>query len=236
MSSTYTSTYSLSLLDLESGGSADDSTVDMRLVDLDLAVSTASGSSGEGTGMALATGGDAFAAGENTLASASVTAGVSSGAASTEAHASATFEAAATSQGDAATYAAATAFANLTGHADRNVSLSYTSSSMSQQDGMTASEATAIVELYALDVHGRASGVEAYSSDLPSAGPDALGEDDDGGSQEWDPDFALDGNVAFFDVFAEASGEDSFVEVDLFAMAVEDQLSNVTVLVTTAVG
>ena len=46
----------------------------------------------------------------------------------------------------------------------------------------------------------------------------------------------LDGNVATLDVEADALGEDTFVSVDAFTLAIEDELSESAVFVTGAVG
>ena len=70
----------------------------------------------------------------------SVTATVASGDVSTESHASATFVAAAASGEADMTYAGVSAFADLTGSADRTVTLNYSSSSVDQDDGVAVRE------------------------------------------------------------------------------------------------
>lgn len=46
----------------------------------------------------------------------------------------------------------------------------------------------------------------------------------------------LDGNVAIVTVDAQAVAEDTFVSVDAFALAIEDDLSQSTIMITSAVG
>ena len=46
----------------------------------------------------------------------------------------------------------------------------------------------------------------------------------------------LEGNVAIATFDAQAVAEDTFVSVDAFALAIEDELSQSTIMITSAVG
>jgi hypothetical protein len=51
-----------------------------------------------------------------------------------------------------------------------------------------------------------------------------------------DDPFELDGNIAVATFDAEVSGEDTLVAVDAYVLAIEDELSLSTVMITSAVG
>ena len=70
---------------------------------------------------------------------------------------------------------------------------------------------------------------------VPSADAElAIFEPDDCGCEP--VDFVIDGNVAYFEVDAAALAEDSYVDVAVDALAVEDQFSSVTAAVVVLVG
>ncbi|MEP9377231.1 hypothetical protein ABLE91_10980 [Aquabacter sp. CN5-332] len=210
-----------------------------------LAVSTGPTSSEEES-MALQLGGDATAVGENTLATANVTATVSGNEDVQSAYGSAAFSAWGSGPADAGVFATAVSYGAVYGDADYGFSLNYTSESSSQNGDTIEWESTSITEVFALDIDG----VPTQSSDASdSAAQQPPPEDPQPEPSGFDPDWAgcgcdpiddwgggVDGNVAIFDVFAEAVGDNSLVEVEVAALTVEDQLSTVTVVATGAIG
>ncbi|MGE5500744.1 MAG: hypothetical protein ACM3W4_02330 [Ignavibacteriales bacterium] len=193
--------------------------------------------------MTLVAGGDAVALGENTLATGSVTAVVSDGGSANEAYATASFDAVAVSGEDGGAFASAISFAEVSGGADCSFSMSYTTTQTSVQDGTTVTSQSSGSTVYALDVDlsgtDGATAADAGPETEPTAPPagtsDALVLPADCGCDDSDSYAALDGNVAYFDVEAAAYGDDTSLQVDAFALAIEDELSNTTVVVVAAV-
>ncbi|TSJ63145.1 hypothetical protein FO470_09270 [Starkeya sp. 3C] len=205
---------------------------------LEIASDVQSGpSSGDGgTGMAMAIGGEATAVGEDTLAVAEVEAILAGDADMQIAFGSASFVAA--GEGDGGAYAGAFSYAELTGDADRGVTLNTSVTEYVQEPEGAAWYASAQSVLFALDIDGMPGSTDAAGAveDPPDAGEPAPLEElppaagyDCGCGGDGDPAFTIDGNLAWFDVSAAAVAEDSLVTVDVVALAVEDQLSSAIV-------
>jgi hypothetical protein len=222
-------------------GSTSGTTTGLDAYQMDLAVAYGSGSSDDsGSGILALAGGDAVAVGENTLAIADVTAQASGDDISSEAYASSTLAAAATSSPDSIAYASTTSYAEVYGDADRSFSLSFNEATLTLTDTAAVSTSVSVSEAYALDIEN-VLGTGTSTPDILSPEPDLSGSTIDGsleGGEEYDLgdfDLVLDGNVALADIDAMAFGENSLVEVEFSALAVEDQLSSVTVTTLVAV-
>lgn len=199
----------------------------------------------EEEGMALQLGGDATAVGQDTLATAEVTASVAGNEDVQSAHGSATFQASGSGSADAGVFATAVSYGEIYGDADYGFTLNYASQSTSQNGEATEWNSTSITEVFALDIDG----IPIQSPDGSEGGAQQPVSEDPPPPPEFDPNWAgcgcdpiddwsgeIDGNLAIFDVFVEAAGDDSLVEVEVSALTVEDQLSTVTVVVTGAIG
>ncbi len=185
-------------------------------------------------GFGAAVSADATAIGEDTFASVSADGHVSAGPIATSAEVSLTTEAAAASGGQS--YASVTGSIELIGGADWSFSLSYDSSAVDQEvDGTTASSSS-IDYLYALSIDESGIPVQNPADDVVDEGVPATAEADPLATEPaYDPcgcgsdgSIPFDGNVAVYKVDFEALADDSVIEVDLFSLAVEDQMSSVT--------
>jgi hypothetical protein len=222
-------------------GTSEGTITEAEICTLDLAfVLCADGGDGGGDdGMALLVGGDAIALGENTLAAAGVTVVLTDGGSATEGYAAAGFDAVAVSDGGGMAFASTVAFAEVSGEEDRSFAMSYGTTWTSLADGSTATSSSTLSTTYALDVDpsGCWAGCGGAAYD-PLPPPEAfdplpLGRNDGCGG---DPYASLDGNVAYFGVYAVAYGDNTTLQVDALAFVLEDQLSNATVVVAAAVG
>ncbi len=205
---------------------------------LEIASDVQSGpSSGDGgTGMAMAIGGEATAVGVDTLAVAEVEAILAGDADMQIAFGSASFVAA--GEGDGGAYAVAFSYAELTGDADRGVTLNTSVTEYVQQPDYAAWYANSQSVLFALDIDGMPGSTDMADTveEPPEAGQPVPAEEPPmtadygcGCGGEGDPAFTIDGNLAWFDVSAAAVAEDSLATVDVAALAVEDQLSSAVV-------
>jgi hypothetical protein len=242
ISSSTTTTTSSSSVTVTSGSTSDGSVTGLDTYQLDLAVQSGAGSADGEAGMLVLTGGDATAVGENTVATADVTAWVSSGDTSSEAYASSTLQAAASSP-DGTAYAGTSSYSDVYGGADRSFSLDFNESSLTLTDTTSTTTSVSISQDYALDIKsvtGTGSSTdEILSSGIPSLDLDLSGSDiASSGSEDCgcgDFDLALEGNLALADMDVLAYGADSLVEVEFSALAIEDQFSSVTVATLAAV-
>ncbi|MFG1400388.1 hypothetical protein [Xanthobacter sediminis] len=227
----------MSVVQTGSGSGGDTSSLEQTSISL--AVATGPATSTQEEGMALQLSGDAFAAGENTLATAAVDVVVTGDAQVQSAYAVGEFTA--WGQGTAGAYATASSVGAITGDADHTFSLSYTAVFSSQDQASSEWTATSLTELYALDIDGipgiafedTASAGTAPSVEEPAAAEPqpACGCD---APDNWD--ITVDGNLALFDISAAAIGDNSLTLVDFSAITVEDQLSSVSVVVAAAIG
>ncbi|GGG37791.1 hypothetical protein GCM10010964_27040 [Caldovatus sediminis] len=218
-------------------GTSEGTITEAEIYTLDLAFALCA-DGGDG-GMALLVGGDAIALGENTLAAAGVTVVLTDGGSATEGYATAGFDAVAVSEGGGMAFASTVAFAEVSGDADRSFTMSHGTTWTLVADGTTATSSSTLSTTYALDValSGCWAGGDAGAAYDPLPPPEAFdplplgGNDGCGG----DPYASLDGNVAYFGVYAVAYGDNTALQVDALAFVLEDQLSNVTVVVAAAV-
>ncbi|WP_234052006.1 MULTISPECIES: hypothetical protein [unclassified Xanthobacter] len=241
MSTAYASTFSLNLSVAQTETVADSETTSLDTTSLSLDVNAEASPSTSGESMAITLGGDAIAIGEDTLATAQVDVSLSGDADMQTAYAFGEFTA--WGSGDASSYAAATSYVDFIGDADYTFDLNYTAVTTSFDGSSSEWSASALTEVFALDIDGIPTGeidstpLTADTStdadpvaDMTAVTPDCGCGNDDG----WD--MTVDGNLALFDVTATAVGDDSFTQVDFSALTVEDQLSTVSVVVTAAIG
>ncbi|SDD64614.1 hypothetical protein SAMN04487779_1010177 [Belnapia rosea] len=198
---------------------------------MDLTVETGSVSS-ESSGMVAEVSGEATAVGNDTYASADVTAQASSTDSSSEAYVSTSMVAAGETS-DGVAYASTSAYSDIYGDADYALSFDFKESSTTQTaDGATASSVS-VVEDYALDIKQIDSSPDQGwdSAEIsPSGAADSVSQpelDLDCGCGDIDLD--LDGNIALANIDAVAFGDDSLVEVDASVFVIEDEFSSVTV-------
>lgn len=241
MAATFNSTFSQNLSVAQPGGSeGEETSVDTTSQTLD--VSTGASSSEE-EDMALQLGVDATAVGEDTLAIAEVEASVAGDDAVQSAYGSASLYASGSGEG---AYASTSGYADIFGDADYSLSITYTSESVEQDGDYVQWEAAFVTEVFALDIDGVPVGTgepsATISDPLDTGGAAVPGTEDEPDGDEcgcWSEEpggWEVDGNLVLFDVTVEAVGDDSFVQADVSALTVEDQLSTVTVVVTGAVG
>jgi hypothetical protein len=186
-------------------------------------------------GFGAAVSADATAIGEDTFSSVSASGHVSAGAVATSAEVSLTTEAVATSGGQS--YASATGSVELIGGADWSFSLSYDSSTIDQEVDGTTAISSSIDYLYALNIDESGISVPSPSDEVVDEGIPATAEatppvqdpaDYDPCGCGSDSGIPFDGNVAVYEVDFEAFADNAVIEVDMFALAVEDQMSSVT--------
>lgn len=182
-----------------------------------VSVTDGSGLDNDSTSLLLAA--DIMAIGENTYANISLQGYVDGGNAmlSTELTAIA-----ATSDGSPA-YVSYYTLAELGGDFDHMVSVSGSSTSSLMVDGTAVIETTAMTSIQAFD-YGAAL-QQADGPTLPAASVPVPIQSD----QQCGCGAGFDGNTAIFDVSAIALGDASFVQLDTFAISVEDMLSEVTI-------
>jgi hypothetical protein len=179
---------------------------------------------------------DAIAAGTSTVTAGGVGLSVDTSGVVSSGSATAEVTAMAYSEGDLFAYAAADASASLSGISGAGFSLDWNSTSFSQDSQGTLSTATS--EQTVIVVGTSPDGTWSCSDDDAPCG--GWGEPSGDGQpfaaySGWDPGWeweepeehepGFDDNSVYFWTFAEASGVDTFVSVDISALAMEDQLS-----------
>ena len=190
-----------------------------------------------GSGQGALVQADATAIGTDTFASleASVVVAEGSGVDST----SISVDALAAAQSPNESLALTTAVAETFGEADILFSLSQSSTQTVTDENGSTSISQSSIDIYALnfslDPLSEDDAVSAPAgAPIPSADTElAIFEPDDCGCEP--VDFVIDGNVAYFEVDAAALAEDSYVDVAVDALAVEDQFSSVTAVVVVLV-
>lgn len=188
-------------------------------------ITTQTSSPDDSDGLAAVVGGSATALGEDTLATGSISGSLVDGGTVTSADLSATMVAA-SEDGETAN-AWADTFAGVSDGAE--VVFGYTVQTDSSQQGATGSTATSTssttVTAYDIDLSdiadsdsgGHVGGDEApTTNDQPDSSSPPTQVEGDGG---------LDGNIASIEFDALAVGDDTVVEVDAFALAIEGELS-----------
>ncbi|WP_085035763.1 hypothetical protein [Ensifer aridi] len=204
-------------------------------------------SNAEGTGFGVGVQADATALGTDTLAELEVNATVSDGTYVDSASASVEVIAAAQSpDGDA--YAVATALLEVYGGADIYFGSSHsTTYTVQDETGLTTvSEVSASVNALQFSAGGGAGSEQAVPEYVPETqlpqeyaqpylSPECgCDESDVEAGLGYDVD--IDGNLAAFDIQANAFGSDTLAEVSADALVVEDQISTVTSVVVVAIG
>jgi hypothetical protein len=204
----------------------------------DMTVQSASSDGSDGLSAAL--GGEAVALGEDTLTVGSVSAEMEDGGAVTTLDGTATM-AAASEDPDGEAQALTDTFAEVSDSAEfvfvANVE---TSSNEQNKEGSTAtSTSTTQVTAYNLESSGDEDGdvdaVDPVADDKPTA-TDASESTNEVSSSSPEADWNIDGNIAIAEFDAIAIGDDSFVNVDAFALAIEDELSASAVAVELGTG
>lgn len=224
--------YSRTQTTTSSSGSTTDTSTSQTEVAKTVEVNTTDTTSGDG--MAIEVVGEALAVGENTYAGAEITAVVDGDGAATSGYASATFEATGASDDGGMTYADATVLTSQVGGEERVVTFDTKTTSTQEQGDVEVWESSATSAVYALDVQEPEYVSPAPPTDNPPQEIDPASVQDGGGGDYYDA--SLDGNIVVLDASVAAYGEDTLVELDTYAIAIQDQLSDVVVVSVTAVG
>lgn len=201
-----------------------------------------------GGGLGVAVQADATAFGTDTLAQLEVNATVFDGTYVDSASASVEATAAAQSP-DGSAYAVATALIDVYGEADVYIGISHstTYTVVDETGSTTVSEVSASVHALEFSADGDAGAGQAIPESSPEAQPPPeeppppyLLPECGCGEPEFDEGFGfdvdIDGNLAAFDIEANAFGPDTLAEVSADAFVVEDQISTVTAVVVVAIG
>jgi hypothetical protein len=169
--------------------------------------------------MSAVLGGEAVAAGTNTLTAGNLSGTLIGGGSASSAQLSASMVAA--SQSPTGTpFAAADTFAGVSHGTEALVGTTVQSASSTQGPAGGAATATSTTNLTAYDIHPSTAGGD------PVAGTNATGENDPvAGADYAQANVNIDGNIALIEFNAIAVGDDSLVQVDAVALAVEDLLS-----------
>lgn len=224
---------SAGVITTETDDATGESVVLLDTYDVSASVSTGP-AEGSSDGMGAALYADATAIGEDTFASVSADATVTDGPIATSTEVSLTTHAAAVSADQS--YAWASGSVDLIGGADWSFSLSYDSSITDQEVDGTTSKASSIDYLYAIDFDDSGAAAPPPSVEFTDDGvpvvqaDEALAEPayDDPCGCGGDGSISFAGNVAIFDIEMDVLADDGVVEVDLYSLAVEDQMSTVT--------
>jgi type VI secretion system secreted protein VgrG len=169
-------------------------------------------------GMSAVLGGEALAGGTNTLTAGNLSGTLIGGGSVTSAELSASMVAASQSSTGTA-FAAADTFAGVSSGSEVLVGATIQSASSNQSPTGSVATATSTTNLVAYDIHPSTGG-------STGAGTDATGESDPfAGADYAQASVNIDGNIALIEFNAVAVGDDTFVGVDAFALAVEDELS-----------
>ena len=181
-------------------------------------------------GMSAVLGGEAVAAGTNTLTAGNLSGTLVGGDSASSAQLSASMVAA--SQSPTGTpYAAADTFAGVSDGTEALVGTTVQSASSTQGPAGGAATATSTTNLTAYDIHPSTAGGD------PVAGTNASGENDPvAGADYAQANVNIDGNIALIEFNALAVGDDSLASVDAVALAVEDTLSVSSGLIELGIG
>ncbi|WP_043358905.1 hypothetical protein [Belnapia sp. F-4-1] len=207
---------------------------------MDLKIQAGTSSADGGSGTVAQASGDATAIGEETSATADVTAWARSDDISSEAYVSTHMTSASGTTGGGTAYAGTTAYSDITGDADYGFSLDFNESGSTKTSTTSSAYSSSLAQDYAFDIKDVYAGSDFAAADEDADQPDAP-------SAETDPvlpqsasdldsgdcgcgDGDLDGNIALADIDAWAMGDNSLVEVDASLTAIEDQFSGVTVV------
>jgi hypothetical protein len=203
---------------------------------------------GDGGGLGVGVQADATAMGTDTLAQLEVTASVSDGTYVDSASVSVTAVAAAQSP-DGYAYAAATALVEVYGGADLYYGSSHSTTYTHQDEtgSTTVSEVSASVHALLFSVGGGAGSEQTVPDYIPEApapqevsAPPYLTPECDCGEPDFGEGFGyevdIDGNLATFDIEANAFGPDTLADVSADAFVLENQISTVTAVVVVAIG
>jgi len=202
----------------------------------------------DGGGFGLGVQADAAAFGTDTLALIEASGTVSSGTYVNSASASVDAVAAAQSPDDSA-FALATAMIDVYGDADVYLGISHSSTYTTVDETGTTVVTQVSASVTALDFSGGdpAEAEQAPAESSPETQPvveetpppylpPECGCDDPELDLGFDFDVNLDGNLAVFEIEADAFGQDTFADVSVDAFVVEDQVSSVTAVVVVAIG
>jgi hypothetical protein len=191
------------------------------------------------SGLAMVLGGEATAIGVDTLAAADMTVELDGTGPVATAEGTATFVAVAASPGDETAFATADSFGGLSG-ADFQVVLTSNTQIVDQSPDESIAIATSSTALYGLDFDSTTASGSSGSDPMldPTAEDELSGISDPTSNDQDDLDLGLEieGNVATLDVTADASGEDTLLEVVGSVLTIEDTLSTVTGEIIAAVG
>ena len=181
-------------------------------------------------GMSAVLGGEAVAAGTNTLTAGNLSGTLIGGGSASSAQLSASMVAA--SQSPTGTpFAAADTFAGVSHGTEALVGTTVQSASSTQGPAGGAATATSTTNLTAYDIHPSTAGGD------PVAGTNASGENDPvAGADYAQANVNIDGNIALIEFNALAVGDDSLASVDAVALAVEDTLSVSSGLIELGIG
>ncbi len=223
---------SASVITTETGSSTDESVTLVDSYDISASVSTGPIEGGTDETGAILTA-DATAIGEDSLAVLSAEGTATSGTIATSTEVSMTSEAVASSTDQA--YASTYGEIELIGGAEYSFSLDYDAAIVDQDEGGTVASSTSIDYLYALTIDESAIAGTTSSSDPAdvdsSAEPDLVSPDLAVSDQPCgcdDNGLVLDGNVAVYDINLVTFGDESFIDASVYALAVDDQMSSVT--------
>lgn len=192
---------------------------------------------GSSDGLGAVVNADATAIGEDTIASVSAEATANAGPVATSVTVSLVTEAAAAS--GTQPYASAVGSIELVGCAEWSFSLSYETTSVDHEIEGTTVVSSSLDYLFALNIDGTAINLQSPSTEVADAGGGLLAQSSEqsvpAGPVHDDPcgcgsdgGLPFDGNVTLYDVDFDAFSDDAVIEVNLFALAVEDQMSSVT--------
>jgi hypothetical protein len=183
------------------------------------------------SGLAMVLGGEATAVGADTLAAADMMAQLDGTGLVATAEGAATFVAVAASPGDEIAFATADSFGGLSG-ADFQVVLTSNTQIIDQGPDESIAVASSSTALYGLDFDSTtASGSAGSDPMLDPIAEDELPEITDPTSNDQsylDLGYEIEGNVAVLDIAADASGQDTLLEIAASVLTVEDTLSTVT--------
>lgn len=181
---------------------------------------------GSGSGQGALVQADATAIGTDTFASVDASVTVSDN------NTSISVDSLAAAQSPDGSLALTTVNAQVFGQADVVFSLSQSSAyNVTNANGSTSVSQTSI-DIETLSFSFGSS--DDTSSPLPADSQPPVVSPDDCGCEAGD--FTIDGNVAYFAIDATALGDDSYVDVAVDALALEDQFSAVTTVVIVLVG
>jgi hypothetical protein len=190
-------------------------------------------------GLATSLGGEAIAVGEDTLAVGSISGTLVDGASATTLDGSATMVAASESSGGETAFTDAYTFAEISDGAEFVLVINQETDISQQSASGNTSTSTSSTTIAAYDLQAISTGTK----DPVLQAPEAMNGDDGATAEpmasspadECDGTLDLDGNIAVIDFNGLAVGEDTFVSVDAFALAIEDELSLISGFVVLAV-